>query len=113
MPSPQDLRTDLKSLDQTLKDASRLLARVDTDIVPTFKSTLDEARRTLAATEKVMKGAEATLVGPNAAGQQELREALQEVARAARSVRVLSEYLERHPEALIRGKTEQQKGGRN
>jgi paraquat-inducible protein B len=30
---------------------------------------------------------------------------LQEVSRAARSVRVLADYLERHPESLIRGKT--------
>jgi paraquat-inducible protein B len=30
---------------------------------------------------------------------------MQEVARAARSVRVLSNYLERHPEALLRGKS--------
>jgi paraquat-inducible protein B len=107
-----DLRKDLQALHQTLEDASKLLNRVDGEVVPALKTTLDEARRTLAATERVMKGAEATLVGPNAAGQQELREALQEVARAARSLRVLTDYLERHPEALIRGKTEQ-KGGRN
>jgi paraquat-inducible protein B len=30
---------------------------------------------------------------------------LQELARAARSVRVLAEYLERQPNALIRGRT--------
>ena len=30
---------------------------------------------------------------------------MQEIARAARSLRVLADYLERHPEALIRGKT--------
>ena len=29
---------------------------------------------------------------------------LQEVSRAARSMRVLADYLERHPEALLRGK---------
>jgi paraquat-inducible protein B len=107
-----DLRKDLQTLDQTLKDASKLLTRVDGEILPVLKQTIEEARRTLAATDRVMKGAEATLVGPNAAGQQELREALQEVARAARSLRVLTDYLERHPEALIRGKAEQ-KGGRN
>lgn len=32
--------------------------------------------------------------------------AMEEVARAARSVRVLADYLERHPEALIKGKKE-------
>ena len=114
MPSPQDLRKDLKSLDQTLQGREPAARAASTPrSCRHSRSTLEEARRTLAATERVMKGAEATLVGPNAAGQQELREALQEVARAARSVRVLTEYLERHPEALIRGKTEQQKGGRN
>ena len=35
---------------------------------------------------------------------QQLDSTLQEVSRAARSVRVLADYLERHPEALLRGK---------
>ena len=34
----------------------------------------------------------------------ELRKALEDVGNAARSVRVLADYLEQHPEALIRGK---------
>ena len=55
----------------------------------------------------VLKNTDATLLGKNAPGQQELRDALQEVTRAARSLRVLTDYLERHPEALIRGKTEE------
>jgi paraquat-inducible protein B len=108
----EDVRRDLKALDQALKDAGKLLTHVDTEVVPALKTTLDQARTALAAAERVMKGAEATLVGPNAPGQQELRDALQEVARAARSLRALTDYLERHPEALIRGKTEP-KSGRN
>ena len=53
-----------------------------------------------------MKSAETTLVGHDAPGQQELRDALQEIARAARSLRTLTDYLERHPDAVIWGKTE-------
>ena len=56
----------------------------------------------------MIKNADATLFGkdsPGAAGP--ARHALQEVTRAARTVRVLVDYLERHPEALIRGKTEE------
>jgi paraquat-inducible protein B len=34
----------------------------------------------------------------------ELYNALVEITAAARSIRVMSEYLERHPEALIKGK---------
>jgi paraquat-inducible protein B len=36
--------------------------------------------------------------------QGDLRETLQEVTRAAETVRSLADYLERHPESLIRGK---------
>ena len=50
---------------------------------------------------------DANLVGPGAPGQVELRNAMQELARAARSLRTLADYLEQHPEALIRGKTAQ------
>ena len=57
--------------------------------------------------DRVLKNADATLVGKDAPAQQELREALQEITRAARSLRVLTDFLERHPEALIRGKTEE------
>jgi paraquat-inducible protein B len=34
----------------------------------------------------------------------EMSGALRELAAAARSIRIMSEYLERHPEALLRGK---------
>ena len=44
------------------------------------------------------------LTEPNSSQVQQLDSTLQEVSRAARSVRVLADYLERHPEALIRGK---------
>jgi paraquat-inducible protein B len=39
--------------------------------------------------------------------QQDLRDALREMSRAAQSLRVFTDYLERHPEALIRGKQEE------
>ena len=67
--------------------------------------TLDELRRAIATADTVLKNTDATLLGKDAPGQQELRDALSEIARAARSVRVLADYLDRHPEALIWGKT--------
>jgi paraquat-inducible protein B len=33
-----------------------------------------------------------------------MRDTLQELSRAAQSVRILADFLERHPESLIRGK---------
>ena len=100
----EDLRKSLATLEQTLKDGSTLLNRIDTDVVPALKTTLDDARSALGSAERMLTSTEATLVGPSAPGQQELRNAMQELGRAARSLRVLADYLERHPEALIRGK---------
>ena len=39
--------------------------------------------------------------------QQDLRDSLQELSRAAQSLRHLTDTLERHPEALLRGKPEE------
>jgi len=68
--------------------------------------TLVSAHGTLTAAQGTL-GNTSTLTAPNSAQVQQLDATLQEVRGAARSVRVLADYLERHPEALIRGK----KGG--
>jgi paraquat-inducible protein B len=103
-----DLKENLVALKQTLNDASTMLRKIDVEVVPALKSTLDDASRALGSAERMLTSTEATLVGPSAPGQLELRSAMQELARAARSLRVLADYLERHPEALIRGKPGQQ-----
>ncbi len=100
-----DLTKALVSLDQTLKDADKAVNHIDADVTPELKTTLQELRRTIATADGVLKSTNATLVGTDAPGQQELRDAMQEIARAARSLRVLTDFLERHPEALVRGKT--------
>jgi paraquat-inducible protein B len=100
-----DLRKTLASLDQTLQDAGRAVNRLDADVTPGLKTTLDELRGALAAADRVLKNTDTTLVGKEAPAQQDLRDALQEITRAARSLRILADYLERHPESLIRGKT--------
>jgi paraquat-inducible protein B len=102
-----DLTKALVTLDQTLKDVSKALNSIDTDITPGLKSTLEELRGTIAAADRVINNTDSTLVGKDAPAQQELRDALQEIARAARSLRVLADYLERHPESLIRGKSDE------
>jgi paraquat-inducible protein B len=102
-----DLTKVLATLDQTLKDASKAVNSIDADVTPGLKSTLDGLRGTIAAADRTLNNTDATLVGKDAPAQQDLRDALQEIARAARSLRVLTDYLERHPESLIRGKTEE------
>jgi paraquat-inducible protein B len=83
------------------------VTRIDGEVTPGLKTTLDELRGTIGIVDRVLKNTDATLVGKDAPAQQELRDALQEITRAARSLRTLTDYLERHPESLIRGKTEE------
>lgn len=96
-----DARKTIQSLDVTLKSAEKLLKNVDGTVVPEVRSALIEARKTLG-------GASQTLAGDGAL-QLDLRETMREVGRAAQSLRVLSDYLEQHPESLIRGKREDKK----
>jgi len=100
-----DLRKALVSLDQTLKDAGQAVNRIDADVTPGLKTTMDELRSAIAAADGVLKNTDATLVGKDAPAQQDLRDALQEITRAARSLRVLADYLERHPDSVIWGKS--------
>jgi paraquat-inducible protein B len=60
--------------------------------------------QTLTNTDKLL-GSANKLIEPNSVLDTELNNMLQEGGGAARSLRVLADYLERHPEALIRGKT--------
>lgn len=94
-----DLHHALQTLERTLKSTDRLVQRLDTELAPEAHAALTDARKTLGAAERTLS-ADAPL-------QQDMRDALREVTRAAQALRVLADYLERHPEALIRGK----KGG--
>ncbi|MEQ8164287.1 MAG: MlaD family protein, partial [Smithellaceae bacterium] len=89
----QDMKKLLTGLDGMVK-------RVDREVLPELKTTLE-------ALKHVLKSTDATLVGKDAPAQQEMREALQEVRRAAQAVSGLVDYLERNPEALVRGKTQE------
>jgi paraquat-inducible protein B len=97
----------LSSLNQTLQDTSKAINRIDSDVTPELKTIVTDVRNTIASADGVLRNTDATLVGKDAPAQQDLRDALQEIARAARWPRVLTDYLERHPEALIRGKIDE------
>ena len=97
----EDLRKALVNLSNTLRKADGLVERLNADLAPELKSTLEQARKTLSA-------AEATLSSDSPL-QGDLRETLNEVRRAAESTRTLTDYLERHPDSLIRGKHEGEK----
>lgn len=100
-----DVRMVLQSLDLTVKDADKLVQRINADVVPGVRMTMEEARKTLDEGRKTLGAAKMTL-SADAPLQQDLRVTLRELARTAQSLRVLTDYLERHPESLILGKQE-------
>ncbi len=101
----KDVRRTLATLERTLNDADRVVKRVDTELVPELRAAIEQTKRTLANAERTLAGAERTLA-PDAPLQHEARETLRELTRAAQALRNLVDYLERHPDALIRGKKE-------
>jgi paraquat-inducible protein B len=94
-----DLRRALSRTETALKATEELMQRLDKDVAPEAKSALIEARRAMTDAQKVL--------ATDSPLQEDARRALSEISRAARSLRTLTDYLERHPESLIRGKPEE------
>jgi paraquat-inducible protein B len=101
-----DVKNAISSLNTTLKDADTLIKRVDAQWVPEGTKTLELLQKAISDADRALIDADATLFGKDSPAPQDLRDTLQEVTRAARAVRILVDYLERHPEMLIRGKPE-------
>jgi paraquat-inducible protein B len=102
-----DLQTTLASASKLMKDADVAMNRINTEVTPELKPTIQSFRKAIESADQVLKSTDANMLGKDSLAQEELRNAMQEVTRAARSVSVLTDYLERHPDALIRGKTEE------
>lgn len=98
-----DLTEALATLKATLGSANRLVQHLDREVAPDVTAAMDDFRRTLSNADKLIATAD-KLLASDAPVQQELRETLREVARAARSLRQLTDMLEHQPESLITGK---------
>jgi paraquat-inducible protein B len=86
----------MATLEQTLKSTDQLMQHVDGSLAPQIQATLAEAQGAL-------KNAK-DLLAQDAPLQSDLGATLLQLSRAAKAVTALVEYLERHPESLLRGK---------
>jgi paraquat-inducible protein B len=104
-------------LSQTLNTVNALMKRLDGQLAPEAQAMLSEGRQTLADLRKAMEGATKTMsdasramaaaersLSPDSALFGELQDAARDFARTAQSLRSLADYLERNPQALLRGK---------
>jgi paraquat-inducible protein B len=85
-------------LRHTLQASTKLMQNIDTSTLPELREALLDVRKTLGSADR--------LLASNSPLQSDAREAMRQISRAAQTFRVLADYLEQHPEALLRGKSE-------
>jgi paraquat-inducible protein B len=103
-----ELSQSLKSLNDALLSVKSLTRNLNVDLGPLLsalkgaatagQTALDQATLTLASADKTL--------GANSQFKRDLDNLMSQLKDAARSIRVLTDYLEQHPEALLQGKTE-------
>lgn len=84
------------NLNGSLGELQKTLHQVNGSVLPQVHDTLAQAQQTINAANESL--------APDSPERQRLGQAMDEVQRTARSVRVLTDFLGRHPEALIRGR---------
>jgi paraquat-inducible protein B len=132
----KSIHTTLKDTSATLKDVKKLVDHIDNNVGPLMtdihgissdtKESLKQSQKTMKAVEadlaeitastkkslesadSALKQAEKTLATYSGDSQlvNEVHRTLRDLSEASRSVENLFDYLERHPEALIKGKPE-------
>ena len=72
-------------------------------IAESFRSTAKSAEETLKQVTLSLEGIR-DMTGKNSPIYYELNEAFDDLSETARSISILADYIQRHPETLIRGK---------
>jgi len=98
-----EMHDEIKPLTQktneTLVEIGEMVRTVDDRVEPLAESMTEALEAATAASMSVNE-----LVGETSPTRDNLDRALEELASAARSLRILAEYLEQHPDALLKGK---------
>ena len=102
----QSLNGALRSASGAMASVQDLVKKTDAGLTPTLKrlpeitTALQEA---VAKAGRTFGSIDATY-GSNSQFQRELERAMTQVGDTARSIRLLADFLDRHPEALVRGR---------
>ncbi|MDR2787675.1 MAG: MlaD family protein [Candidatus Accumulibacter sp.] len=95
----ENLDTALKDMNGTLLVLDRALRQLDDQVLPETVKTLRDAQRTLDTADGML--------AEDAPLRHDLTQTLREAQRAARSLRVLTDFLGRYPESLLRGRRDE------
>lgn len=126
-----ELMKSIHSLNLALEDVRRLIENINSNVAPIasdIKGTLDDSRKMVQKFDKNSSSVEASIEQTSEAARaamvqaektfkalehassgdssvvHQLSQTLEDISAAADSLRTLSDYLNRHPEALLRGK---------
>ena len=102
-----ELQTAAASFGPAINDVRQIIAKLDEQTGP-FLTNVTTATATLNTTLKDAQTAIASIqrtLGSGSALTNNAENLMQELTRAARSIRVFADYLERNPQALLRGKS--------
>jgi paraquat-inducible protein B len=92
----EDLHESLVALRATLDETRGVSKQLNEELAPTLGATLAQLEEAAGSTN--------AMLSPDSPMRREMQRSLTELAEAARSMRLLLEYLEQHPESLLRGK---------
>ncbi|HET9642777.1 MAG TPA: MlaD family protein [Burkholderiaceae bacterium] len=96
----RDLRGTLRGVNEAIRqlrpEARSALAGV--------QATLESVQRTLGAGERTLQQFDRNLAAEDSPLQRNANQTFEELQRAAKALRELGDYLQRHPESILRGK---------
>jgi paraquat-inducible protein B len=105
--SGPDVRNALQKLSETLTDVQHLVRHADQGLTPVLQRLPQISADLQAAVAKANAALGEGGYGGNSDFSRNIARLLDQVNDAARSIRLLADFLDRHPEALIRGRTGQ------
>lgn len=104
-----ELKQAVGAASTTLVDVQGLVKRADAGLAPLFKRLPDmsaDLQQALSRASHLVGSADSSY-GSNSQFQRDLERMMAQLNDTARSIRLLADFLDRHPEALIRGRTNQ------
>ena len=101
-----DLTASISAMRVALEGFGKMAKNIDGQVDPiaeSFRSTAKSAEETLEQVTLALEGIR-DMTGKNSPIYYELNEAFDDLSETARSISILADYIQRHPETLIRGK---------
>lgn len=101
-----DMRAAIQSLAASLQELQTLVRQANAGLTPALRrlpAISEELQKTVTHANQMLAGVGSSY-GTGSDFQRDLQQLMQQASDAARSIRMLADFLDRHPEALVRGR---------